>query len=89
MVVEEVVVTARKREESLQEVPVAVSAFSGEQLTNAGVDQFSDIADYTPSLFISQQSTYGNATADGLVLRGQSGGGTQISNDPAVGLYID
>ncbi len=89
MVIEEVVVTARKREESLQEVPVAVSAFSGEQLANSGVDQFSDIADYTPSLFISQQSTYGNATADGLVLRGQSGGGTQISNDPAVGLYID
>ena len=40
--IEEVLVTARKREESLQEVPVAVSAFTGEQMIDSGIDQFSD-----------------------------------------------
>ena len=87
--IEEVVVTARKREESLQEVPLAVSAFSAEELINSGVDQFSDIAEFTPSLAISQQSYYGNATADIMVLRGQAGSGQQVSNTPAVGVYID
>ncbi|MDE0366766.1 MAG: TonB-dependent receptor [Gammaproteobacteria bacterium] len=87
--IEEILVTARKREESLQEVPVAVSAFTGDQMTDSGIDQFSDLAPFTPGLAINQHSTYANATADGLVMRGQSSGGTQISNDPAVGVYID
>ena len=87
--IEEILVTARKREESLQEVPVAVSAFTGDQMTDSGIDQFSDLAPFTPGLAINQHSTYANATADGLIMRGQSSGGTQISNDPAVGVYID
>lgn len=87
--IEEIVVTARKREESLQSVPVAVTAFSGDYLTQSGVEQFSDLGRETPNLSISQQSTYGNATADGLSLRGQTGGGTQISGDPSVSVLND
>ena len=40
---EEVVVTARKREESMQSVPMAVSAFNAEQLTNSQVDNITDL----------------------------------------------
>ena len=87
--IEEIVVTARKRSENLQEVPVAVTAFTGDGMIEQGIDQLSDIAAFTPSLSIMQQPTYSNSTADGLTLRGQSAGGTQISNDPAVGIYID
>ena len=87
--IEEVLVTARKREESLQEVPVAVSAFSGDQMKDQGIDQFSDITQFTPGLIVQQQSTYSNTTLDNLTMRGQSGAGTQISNDPAVGVYVD
>ena len=87
--IEEVLVTARKREENLQEVPVAVSAFTGDQMKNSGIDQFSDITQFTPGLIVQQQSTYSNTTLDNLTMRGQSGAGTQISNDPAVGVYVD
>src|SRR3954463_6277539 len=49
---EEVVVTANKREESLQEVPLAVSAISKEALQAAGVTQFSDLGKVSPSLTV-------------------------------------
>ena len=47
---EEVVVTARKREESLQEVPVSISVFSSDDLTAAGILDVQDIYDQTPGL---------------------------------------
>jgi|GEM_PF-281271 len=47
---EEVVVTARKREESVQEVPIAVSAFSADQLKDAGVSNIADLANQVPGL---------------------------------------
>jgi outer membrane receptor protein involved in Fe transport len=45
--IEEITVTARKREESLQEVPLSVSAFSGEQLQQQGLGSDFDVADFT------------------------------------------
>lgn len=50
---EEVVVTAQRRSESLQDVPVAVSALSGAELQNAGVQTFTDLQALTPSLAIA------------------------------------
>ncbi len=47
--IEEIMVTARKREESLQEVPLAVSAFSGEQLQERGVTDNYQVALFTPN----------------------------------------
>lgn len=49
-ILEEVIVTARKREESLQEVPVAVSVFSQEALREAGIQTVRDLFDNTPGL---------------------------------------
>jgi iron complex outermembrane receptor protein len=53
---EEVVVTARKREESLQEVPIAVTAFSAETLENIGFKTLEDVALRTPGLQFSEQA---------------------------------
>lgn len=53
---EEIVVTARKREESLQEVPIAVTAFSAEALESIGVRSLEDIALRTPGLQFSEQA---------------------------------
>ncbi len=48
--IEEVVVTARGREENLQSVPESISAFSAEQIERAGIKNFRDLADLTPNL---------------------------------------
>ncbi|MET0181455.1 MAG: TonB-dependent receptor, partial [Caulobacterales bacterium] len=47
---DDIVVTARKREESLQSIPVAISAFSGESLEERGVDNAADLGNIVPSL---------------------------------------
>ena len=52
-VLEEIIVTAQKREQSLQDVPIAVNAFSGEQLRALGVQQSIDIAAFNPGVHIS------------------------------------
>jgi len=49
---EEVVVTARKREESLQDVPVAVTAFSAEQLREQNITEAYDLQFHTPGLMM-------------------------------------
>ena len=51
---EEVIVTARKREESLQDTPLAVSAFTGAALLEAGVSNLADITELVPNLQISR-----------------------------------
>jgi iron complex outermembrane receptor protein len=52
-VLEEVIVTAQKREQRLQDVPIAVTAFSGAQLKSLGVTNSFDIAAFTPGVHIS------------------------------------
>jgi iron complex outermembrane receptor protein len=47
--VDEIVVTARKREESLQEVPISISAFSSEQMRKRGINSNYDVANFTPN----------------------------------------
>ena len=51
---EEIVVTARKREESLQNVPIAIQAFSAQQLEERGAQSLEDIAKFTPGLTYNQ-----------------------------------
>ncbi len=50
---EEIVVTAQKREQNLQDVPIAISAFSGKQMNALGVEESFDIAAFTPGVHIS------------------------------------
>ncbi|MFT3728637.1 MAG: TonB-dependent receptor plug domain-containing protein [Terricaulis sp.] len=66
---EEIVVTARRREENLQSVPLSVTAFSPDQLERAGIDDRTALADHTPSL-ISITGGYPSEFAF-FALRGQ------------------
>ena len=82
--IEEVVVTAQKREQSIMDAAIDVTAFSGEQLTEAGIDDVFGIAKAIPGLTI--QNTGSNPQ---LFMRGV---GTRISGtglDSGVAVYVD
>ena len=84
-VVEEIVVTARKRAENMQDVPAAVSAFSQETLQNAGVDNITDLENLTPNITMNETSGLVPGSIQ-VFIRG-------IGNDPGfdqgVGIYVD
>ena len=84
---EDIVVTARKVEENLQDVPVAVTAFSGEALKQQNAVRLGDVAGITPGLTITSADYQGPFSL--FMLRGQVNT-TQIATaDPSVGVYVD
>lgn len=84
---DEIVVTATRREQSVQDVPLAVSVVSGEQLKVAGVTDIRGLKQLSPSL----QATTGQSAATGAVLsiRGIGTAGDNPGFEPAVGVFID
>jgi iron complex outermembrane receptor protein len=86
LAIEEVIVTATRREEKLQEVPMSVSAFTGAFLEDAGLTDFSKIGEYTPSLKISPGT---DSRATSIRIRGIGSVGTNSGIDPSVGFFID
>ncbi|MEJ2087762.1 MAG: TonB-dependent receptor [Gammaproteobacteria bacterium] len=85
--IEEVVVTARKREESLQDVPVAVSAFTEEEINQIYGQTIGEFSKYTPNVVLARQPYAGNALFGGM--RGIVFGDLEKSFDPAVGVVVD
>jgi iron complex outermembrane receptor protein len=85
MALEEIIVTARKREESLQETPVAISAFSAEALEVAGIANTRDLQESVPGLIFSEQ---GNK-APSIFIRGIGQKEANAALDPGVGVYIN
>lgn len=81
-----IVVTARRREESIQDVPISVSALSGEQLERSGVTDVQALQYRTPSLSISGAQSQRNTVA--FSLRGQRTQETQLFTDAPVGTYF-
>lgn len=84
-VLEEILVTAEKRSESIQSLPIAISAFSGETLTNKGIDTVEGLQQAAPSLTIGG----GNGPLARVSLRGV---GTEVGDfygDPAVAISQD
>ncbi|CAN5403399.1 TonB-dependent receptor [soil metagenome] len=83
----DIIVTATRRETSLQSTPIAVSAFSQETLTKNGVKDVTDLARFVPSLQFNQQ---GDQSAVLLTLRGigNDSAYTEVA-DPEVAIYID
>ena len=85
-----IVVTARRREESLQETPVAISAFSAEALQERQIQQTSDLERITPSLqFKPAGQLSGNSAASVVFIRGIGQLDPTAAVDPGVGIYID
>ncbi|MCB1689355.1 MAG: TonB-dependent receptor plug domain-containing protein [Halioglobus sp.] len=84
---EEVVVTARKREETLQETPVAVSAFSGENLQELGIRDISDLTKVVPN--VDMYSGNGTTGSGNVFIRGIGARNTGVNFDSGVGIYVD
>lgn len=85
-VLEEVLVSASRRVESLQDVPMSVSAFSDDFFQDTGVNQLRDLEQYTPNLRIST-STDSRSTI--IRIRGIGSVGSNSGVDPSVGVFID
>lgn len=84
---EDIVVTAQKRSQALQDVPVAVSALAGEELESRGITETSDLQGFVPSLQIT--TPYGR-TQPNFSLRGVSVANEfNASTASPVGVYVD
>lgn len=86
-VIEEVVVTARKREENLQETPVAVSAFDSRALEKAGIRNLADFNKTVPGLDVN--ATNGTAPNANIFIRGVGQRNVGPNIDSGVGVYLD
>jgi iron complex outermembrane receptor protein len=87
---EEVVVTARRREESLQDAPVAVTAISGDTLERMLITTTTDLDKVVPNLqFHSYGTLTGNNSAAQVFIRGIGQTDATPAVDPGVGIYID
>ncbi len=84
---DEIIVTATRRDQAAQDIPLAVSVVAGEQLANAGVVDIRGIQQLAPSL----KTTTGQSAATGAVLtiRGIGTAGDNPGFEPAVGVFID
>lgn len=84
---EEIVVTARKREESIQDVPVAVTAVTAETFARSAIVNFEEATALTPGFTTAPSSS--SPTAPALSLRGSVQTDQLITVDPSVGVYLD
>ncbi|MEX1148043.1 MAG: TonB-dependent receptor, partial [Sphingomonadales bacterium] len=87
---EEITVTARRREESLQDTPVAVTAFGAGAIEARHIQSVADINQYVPNLqFDSVASESGGGMSSQISIRGIGQTDYTITVEPGVGLYLD
>ncbi len=82
---EEVIVTAQKKQENLQDVAIAVSAFSADTLRNAGIQNMTDVTAMTPGFSISNY----NPTTPAPYIRGVGTNSSSVGDDASVGVFVD
>lgn len=82
---EEITVTATKRTESVQDIPMAVTAFSDEEIVSEGFKQLEDYVGQIPALEANKRSP-GSTT---LVMRGCATSGTGFADNPTTAIYLD
>ena len=88
--IEEVVVTAQKRSENLQDVPIAISAFQGDALEERGVSDVSSLSNISPSVTLDAGTPFSGSTAVlGAFIRGIGSNDFAMNIDPGVGVYLD
>jgi iron complex outermembrane recepter protein len=83
----DIVVTARKRAESAQSVPISLSVFAEQDLSNRSIQNLPDIQQQTPSLQMLQSTS--SSIASFLSMRGQVVTTVTLATDPSVGVYVD
>jgi iron complex outermembrane receptor protein len=89
--IQEIVVTAQRREESVQNVPITIQAVTGEELQQLNASSLEDLIKYTPNVTTSANNPGGG----NIFMRGLSSGGagnqstSTTSPFPNVGVYLD
>ena len=89
-VLEELVVTARRREENLQDVPIAVTAFQGDRLEQMDISDVSAFGDLAPNVTLKPTASLSGASnAAAFFIRGVGQTDFAVTTDPGVGTYLD
>ena len=87
---EEIVVTAQKRSESIQEVPIAITAFSESMLRSKGITDLHGLSALTPNVTLDQGSPFsGSNSVLSASIRGIGQDDFAFNLDPGVGVYVD
>ena len=84
-VLEEVIVTAQRREQSLQEVPVSVEAFGSVEILRQGYRDLNEISQFSPSVYISDE----HPTEQDQSIRGFGTFGRNLTLEQAVPIFVD
>ncbi len=85
--IEEIVITTQKRAQNLQDVPISVTAITGEEISNLGIGESVDIAAQTPGLTIGFPS--GETNTPAIFLRGVGLNDYNANSNGSVGWYMD
>ncbi|MFB9373006.1 TonB-dependent receptor [Algimonas porphyrae] len=83
---DEIIVTATKRQTTLQDTPVAVTVTTADVIEKAQILDIKDLQSVVPTFRVSQLQNSANST---LIIRGFGNGGNNIGIEPSVGLFID
>ncbi|MFO1261194.1 MAG: TonB-dependent receptor [Sphingomonadaceae bacterium] len=85
---DEIIVTAQRRPENLQRVPISVTAFTAQDLAQKQLNSAYDLAQYTPNVQFSGAGA-ASSTAGAFYIRGVGQFNMHFTADPAVGIYFD
>ncbi len=89
-VLEEIVVTAQKREEGLQDTPIAVTAFTATAIEDRGIDNISQVAAFTPNVIFDTTAPVSGVSSGAVIfIRGIGITDFALTTDPGIGVYID
>jgi iron complex outermembrane receptor protein len=80
---DEIIVTAQKRAESTQDVPIAISALGGAKVAEAGIMKIEDLKNYVPTLFMTETAIGNNISIRGIF------SGVNPGFEQSVGTYVD
>jgi len=87
---QEIIVTAQKRAEDVQDVPIAISAFGSAQLQERAVNSVAALSGITPNVTLDASTPFsGSSAVLGATIRGIGSSDFAFNIDPAVGVYLD
>lgn len=86
--IEEIIVTATKREESIYDVPIAITAFTQDAMERAGITDLTDVGKFVPNLNVTGFSA-GHVSSVNPFIRGIGLQDHLITTEPGVGVYVD
>ena len=85
-IIEEIIVTAQKRQENIQDVPISMASYSGDFLEAAGIDGLHDLTNYAPNFRVD---THGTPRNSSIKIRGIGSYAQNAGIDSSVGVYLD